>query len=429
VSWSDCLLSPVGCAVKKAGNDVAESAWESFLHWCAQGLSDMSATVFQAFSTSTAPTFDKPWWTKNLDLMIAVSLPILVAAFIAQCIAGVVRREPGYLARALVGALVGTAGVPVAIGLVSACGRATDEISLAILGNAVTADGYRRMTDIGIVLSAGTAGGFLLMAVVLSLIAMFSLYFVMLLREVALLAFVIFAPVALIGWTWSSTRHWLRRWAEVVGALLFSKVAMATVFTLGVSATGVQGAGSSATVGTFLTGALLMAIAALTPMVTFSFIHWAGDQGHAAAQAMQQGTQGVAAGRDHVQHAREWRAEHFGSRDNADAGIDGEVSDEAGHERPGQRAGQATAGDADTTRHAQSDDGRPSVSDPGTDSDPGRDGNDGGSGSVAVASASAVADGQGATRSGGEAGSVASRGTVPDGAADDDRAGRRDEQP
>jgi hypothetical protein len=417
-------LSPVSCAVKKAGNDVVESAWESFLHWCAQGLSDMSATVFQAFSTSTAPTFDNPWWTKNLDLMVAVSLPILVAAFVAQCIAGVVRREPGYLGRALIGALVGTAGVPVAIGLVSVCGRATDEISLAILGNVVSADGYRRMTDIGVVLSAGTAGGFLLMAVVLGLIAMFSLYFVMLMREVALLAFVIFAPVALIGWTWSSTRHWLRRWAEVVGALLFSKVAMATVFTLGVSAAGVKGAGD-ATVGTFLTGVLLMAIAALTPMVTFSFIHWAGDQGHAAAHAMQQGTQGVAAGRDHLQHAREWRAEHFGSRDDADAGVSGDVSDQTGQERTGQRVVQQSAGTEDVTReaHAESEESSQSGSDSGTDRDA-----DGNGGPVAVASASAVVDRRGATSSGGEAESVASRGTPPDGANDDDRIGRSDDQ-
>jgi type IV secretion system protein TrbL len=323
--WTDCMLSPASCAVKEAGNEAVESVWESFLRWSAQGLSDLSATVFNAFSTSTAPGFNERWWRENLDLIVAVSLPVLVAAFILQCLSGVVRREPGYLGRAVIGAFIGTAGVPFAVGVVGACGRAADEISMAILGNTVTADGYRRMTDIGAVISVGTAGGFLLLAVFLGLIALFSLYFVMLLREVALLAFVVFAPVALIGWTWSSTRHWLRRWIEIVGALLFSKVAMAAVFTLGVSATGMSG--QAASLGTFLSGIMLVALAALAPMVTLSFIHWAGDQGHAAVRSMQQGSKGVEAARDHVQDAREWRAEHLGAKQDTGPTVVGDNPD------------------------------------------------------------------------------------------------------
>lgn len=41
MSWTDCLLSPVSCGAKKAGSVAAESAWESFLRWSAQGLSDL----------------------------------------------------------------------------------------------------------------------------------------------------------------------------------------------------------------------------------------------------------------------------------------------------------------------------------------------------------------------------------------------------
>lgn len=315
MAWSDCLLKPITCVTSNAGETAANSAWESFLKWTARGMADLSATVFDAFSTSTAPRFDQQWWRDNLDMMITVSLPILVAVFVLQCLSAVIRREPSRLGHAAMGALLGTAGVPVAVGVIAICGNVVDEISVAILSTHATADGIKRMTDLTVVLGAATLGGFLLLAVLLGLLAMFALYFVMLVREVALVAFVVFAPVAMASWTWQATRHWLRRWVEVVGALLFSKIAMAVVFTVGISATGAADQGGTSTFGTFLAGILLIGLAAFTPLATLSFIQWAGDQGHAASRALQQGATGVQAARDQVERAQEWRAEHFGGSD------------------------------------------------------------------------------------------------------------------
>jgi hypothetical protein len=317
MSWSDCLLNPVSCVVSDVGNSAANSVWESFLKWTANGLGDLAATVFQTFSSGTTPRFDQDWWQTNLSLIVTVSLPILVILFVLQCISAMIHREPGRLGRALVGALVGTAGVPLAVAVISSCGSVADEISLAILGNRATADGMKRLTDISSLLTAASLGGFLLLAVLLALLALFALYFVLLLRDVALIAFVVFAPIAMASWTWSSTRHWLRRWIEVVGALLFSKVAMAVVFALGLSATGAADQGNNpANLSTFLAGVLLVAMAAFAPAATFSFIHWAGDQGHSAARAIRQGTVGAAAAKEGVEKAQHWGAEHFGASGN-----------------------------------------------------------------------------------------------------------------
>ncbi|MDX6239410.1 MAG: hypothetical protein QOG10_4225 [Kribbellaceae bacterium] len=341
MAWSDCLLDPVSCVAGGFGETAANSAWESFLKWMAQGLSDFSSYTFQCFSLSTTPRFDQKWWRDNLDLMTVVSLPILVAVFVLQCLSAVIRREPGRLGHAVVGALLGTAGVPLAVGIIASCGMVVDEVSTAILGTQATADGLKRMTDITVLLAAGTLGGFLLTAVILGLVAVLSLYFVMLIREVALIAFVVFAPIAMASWTWSATRHWLRRWIEVVGALLFSKIAMAVIFTLGISATGVSGQSDESNIGTFLAGILLVAMAAFAPLATFSFIHWAGDQGHAAAHALQQGSAGAAAVRDRIEQAQQWRADHFGgSSDGDDSGpvIDGDS------DQPEDRAGDDPTG-------------------------------------------------------------------------------------
>jgi hypothetical protein len=95
---------------------------------------------------------------------------------------------------------------------------------------------------------------------------------------------------------------------------------MAAVFTLGVSALGATGQGNLSNIGTFLAGVLLVALAAFTPMLTFSFIHWAGDQSYVAVHTMQQGSKGTEAARDHAQGVRQWRADHFSA--NKDTGSD-----------------------------------------------------------------------------------------------------------
>jgi hypothetical protein len=318
MAWSDCLLNPVSCMAGSFGESAVNSAWDSFLRWSANGLADLSASVFDRFSSSTSPRFDQKWWRDNLDLMIGVSLPILVAVFVLQCVSAVIRREPGRLGHAIVGALLGTAGVPLAVGVISTCGALVDELSLGILGTDTTAAGIKRMTDITAYLTAPTLGGVLLLAVQLGLLATFALYFVMLVREVALVAFVVFAPIAMASWTWSATRHWLRRWVEIVGALLFSKVAMAVVFTLGFSAVGASGQGNASNLGSFFAGILLIAMAAFTPMATYSFIHWAGDQSHAATRALQQGVSGVEAGKEQLERLAQWQAAHFSGSDNDD---------------------------------------------------------------------------------------------------------------
>jgi hypothetical protein len=360
MDWTDCLLNPVSCVVGSFGETAANSAWDSFLRWSARGLSDLSATVFQRFSTSTSPRFDQKWWQDNLDLMIAVSLPILVGAFILQCVSAVIRREPGRLGHAALGALLGTAGVPLAVGVIATCGKVVDGISTGILGTTATAEGIKRLTDLTTIMAVSTIGGFLLLCVELGLLATFSLYFVMLVREVALVAFVVFAPIAMASWTWSATKHWLRRWVEIVGALLFSKIAMAVVFTLGFSAVGASGQGDASNLGTFIAGILLIAMAAFTPLATYSFIHWAGDQGHAATRALQQGASGVEAGKDQLERLQQWRADQFsGSDDDGASPVVGGDQD--------ADAGSDSVGGDDTAEHITA---ATSAQEPSADRDP-----------------------------------------------------------
>jgi hypothetical protein len=316
MAWKDCLLNPAAC-VQEAGREAVDgTAWNFIANWLAKGLTDMAINVFNKFSASTTPDFNQKWWRDNLDLIVTISLPLLVIAFVLQCAAAAIRREPARLGSAVFGALLGTAGVPFAIAVVVASGHMVDQIASAILGqNPATTAGFRRIVDITRVLGHATNGGFLIMAIEFAILATMALYFVMLIREVALVAFVVLAPIALASWTWTATRHWLRRWIEVVGALLFSKIIMAVIFTLGLSAIGNTDQAGDSSLGTFLAGSLLFAMAAFAPLATYSFIHWAGDQGQSALYAVQQGSAGPSAIKDRMEQAQRWAAFDFtGSR-------------------------------------------------------------------------------------------------------------------
>ncbi|WP_329484242.1 type IV secretion system protein [Kribbella sp. NBC_01484] len=272
-----------------------------------------------------------------------------------------------------------------------------DDLSRGILGTDAAAAGIKRMTDLTAYLTAPTLGGVLLLAVQLGLLAMFSLYFVMLLREVALIAFVVFAPVALASWTWSATRHWLRRWIEIVGALLFSKVAMAVVFTLGFSAVGASGQGNASNLGSFFAGILLIAMAAFTPLATYSFIHWAGDQSHAVTRTLQQGASGVEAGKDQLERFAQWRADQFsGGSDDDDSspvvGGDHDPNDTTTYDGDTGSSDHtaATAGGQESAAGAEQ--GAQSTLQP-----PSSGGSDSGSAAIAVAMSEVSVDGQPST--------------------------------
>ncbi|MFF1819755.1 hypothetical protein ACFVWG_20815 [Kribbella sp. NPDC058245] len=325
MSWIECLINPSACVAAGAAQSAADSMWASFVDWMARGLTDLTTYVFTSFSESTSPRFDQEWWRSNLDLMIVITLPLLVGMFIFQCLSAAIRREPGRLGQAVIGAVIGTAGVPFAVAVVAGLGRVVDQLSVGILGGSTsTMTALKRMVNITALQAIPTLGGSLIIAVVLGLLAVIGLYLVMLLREVALIAFVVFAPVAMASWTWSATRHWLRRWIEIVAALLFSKIAMAMIFTLGLSAIGNVGDDGDPNLGTFLAGVLLFAMAAFAPIATYSFVHWAGDHAGTAIQLVQHGSAGASALKQRADQAQQFAASHFGgSSDSGPAPVVG----------------------------------------------------------------------------------------------------------
>ena len=250
------------------------------------GARDATTAVLAALDASTRVDLSAAWFRRNTGVLAAVTLPVVLGLFALQVIGAVLRREPGGLARAVVGCRQGRARLRVrARGHPDAL-VACDEITTAITAAAGTTVTEAAGRFLSLTYLAGPQVGPALQILlsVFVIIGSFLLWAVLLFRKAALLLVAVFAPVAFAGAAWDHTRSWVRRWIELVAALVFCKIVMVVVFVVGVSAFGAtgrngQGAhGGGAALSDLLVGLLLLGIAAFSPWLSWRFVHFTGAE-------------------------------------------------------------------------------------------------------------------------------------------------------
>ncbi|MGV8965225.1 MAG: hypothetical protein ACOH2F_02995 [Cellulomonas sp.] len=248
----------------------------------------IATVALSSLDQTTAIDLTASWFRGNVAVMTAITLPVLVGLFVIQVLTSVLRREPGGLARAVLGVGKALIGATLALAVTQVALTAVDGICEFIAGSA------------GLTVSAA-AGKFFDFAQLVSgpspvlqmligfamVVGFLLLWGVMLFRKAALILIAVFAPIAFAGSAWDQTRVWTRRWLEIVAALVFCKVVIVVVFVVGASAfTGVGPAtpgepAATAASGTsglsdVLAGLLLLSIAVFAPWLTWRFVHWSG---------------------------------------------------------------------------------------------------------------------------------------------------------
>ncbi len=284
------ILSPVcgvvGAAGSSAANLVLDALGGAFVS-AAQAVSDIA---LQALDTTTRIDLTATWFTNNVGVIAAVTLPVVVGLFALQVICSVIRREPGGLGRALVGLGRAMLGATLAIAVTQLALLATDQICAVIAASAHTSVKGAAARFLKLTWLAGPAAGPVLqmMLGVAIIIGSLLLWAVLLFRKAAVLLVAVFAPVAFAGAVWDQTRGWSRRWIEAMAALVLCKVVIVVVFVLGLSAFANNGqtAGSGQTTSTslsdLLVGLMLLSIAVFAPWTTWKFVHWSGMEAGAA---------------------------------------------------------------------------------------------------------------------------------------------------
>ena len=282
------ILSPVCDVVGSAGSSAADLVLDTIGAAFVAAAKSVSEVALEALDTTTRIDLTASWFTRNLGVIAAITLPVVVGLFVLQVIGSVLRREPGGLGRAVLGVGKAMLGSALAIAVTQLALLATDQICTVIAASAGTTVKGAALRFLELSWLAGPVAGPVLqmMLGIAIIIGSLLLWAVLLFRKAAVLLVAVFAPVAFAGSVWDQTRGWSRRWIEAMAALVLCKVVIVVVFVLGLSAFATDGATTTAAgegsqpTGTelsdLLVGLMLLSIAVFAPWITWRFVHWSG---------------------------------------------------------------------------------------------------------------------------------------------------------
>lgn len=288
-SWDpvcNAASSVAGATVTAASDAALSGLGGSFLVAAEQA----TALALSALDSSTAVDLSVSWFRSNVAVIAAVTLPMVVGLLVAQVVGSVIRREPGGLARAVVGVGKAMLGAALALALTQLALTAVDAICEVIASAAgmTVASAAARFLNVAAYAATSPAPVWSMLIGLAVVVGCVLLWGVMLFRKAALILVAVFAPVAFAGQVWDATRVWTRRWLEVVAALVLCKVVIVVVFVVGASAFTGIGPGENPTqaaqvdasgvagLSDLLVGLLLLGIAVFAPWLTWRFVHWSG---------------------------------------------------------------------------------------------------------------------------------------------------------
>ena len=248
------------------------------------GAAQLGELSLNALDAGTAIDLGAGWFRSNVAVIASIALPGVVALFVIQVISSVLRREPGGLARAVIGVGKAMLGSALALAITQLALTAVDGLCSYIASAAGYTVAQAAAQFFRFATLAALSPALQILLGLLLIVGFLLLWGVLLFRKAALVLIAVFAPIAFAGSAWDQTRVWTRRWLETVAALVFCKVVIVVTFVVGASAftgsgpvvAGQAPSGQSAGLSDVLIGVLLLAIAGFAPWLTFRFVHWSG---------------------------------------------------------------------------------------------------------------------------------------------------------
>jgi hypothetical protein len=219
---------------------------------------------------------------------LGLAVPIIGVVLCVALIVAAARRDSATLGRALVGVGVATIGGSLYIVFAQFLVALDDWLSHGI----VRVTGHNLSDSINTLAVrfhevAGAPGEMaanmlLILLMLTMLVAGLILWFILILRKIAILVVVAFAPLLIAGYLWAPTRSWVRRTSEVLIALVFTKTAIFALFGVGLS---LLSRGNGQSLSDFVGATVLMCGVCFAPLVMLRLVHFAADT-HLAGDAM-----------------------------------------------------------------------------------------------------------------------------------------------
>jgi len=222
--------------------------------------------------------------------MAAVAVVCMLPLIALAVLSALLHADPGAIVRAVLGALPAAAlltlvGIQItqtlvgAVDAVSAQLLATQASDSTALAHAIPAALGATPLPVVIGLSVGAA----------AMCAALAVWIELLVRAAAVEVAVMFLPVVFAGIVWPATARYARRLAEILGALIISKLVIIGVVSLSLAEL------TSATIAGVLAGTAMLGLAAFAPFVLLSLIPLAIDAGQLSQHRRQGLTVGTAA--------------------------------------------------------------------------------------------------------------------------------------
>jgi hypothetical protein len=280
------VCDAVGGVVEKTGQAITDGIGA----WIAKSMGELAGSsadlAARAVDTTTAVDLNATWFRSNYELLLPIGLILIVATFCAQLTRAAIRRDEQALSQAVTGTVVGVMFQFGAIAVTSVALTVVDALSAGVFaasGTSIEA-AVRRIVQVsafGAMFPLGWAVP-ALVALVLA-ICMFIYWGVMVFRKVAILILVTLAVFAGAGGGWEAARRWRRGWVEATATLVVSKLLMTIVFALGVAAMGQSNTSDGlSALSDALAGVVVMCLVLCCPLITFKFVHWAGESANGA---------------------------------------------------------------------------------------------------------------------------------------------------
>jgi hypothetical protein len=290
----------VTCLAGTVSKTAAADVFGSIAHYFATAADSTINWLWAQMSDATAIRLGGTAFNQLLAVAGLVAIVIAIGIFAIQMAISAVRRDPSGIGRAAGGLVVMGLGGGAAIAVTELLLQAVDAISAGVL-EVTTGDSMQQMGNS--ILAAGSISGStsnpaaLILISLLALAAVVMVWLALTVRKLLVIVAAVLSPFAFAGSLADFSRSWVRRWVELIVALVFSKLILIFVFVIGLFVL-LKGLGSTNTGGTqqitqTVSGVLILALAGFAPWVAIKMAHFAGAHlegmhmmaGHATAGA------------------------------------------------------------------------------------------------------------------------------------------------
>jgi type IV secretion system protein TrbL len=264
----------------RGSNEIANAGLSAITKSIASGAQTLLGQIVKEVDESATVPLDDPTYREVYFGFLGLAAPVVGVVLCLALIMACLRRDAATLGRAVAGIAVASVGGAFYIVFAQLLVAVDNSLSHGVvrvtgydLANAIDrlAVGFRQVAGAPGEMAANML---LILLMMTMLVAGLLLWFVLVLRKVAILVVVAFAPLLIAGYLWGPTRSWVVRATEVLIALVFTKTAIYTVFGIGLA---LLSRGTGQSLSDFVSATVLMCGACFTPLLMLRLVHFAAN--------------------------------------------------------------------------------------------------------------------------------------------------------